>query len=143
MAFFDWLIRLFQPKAVCSAKPGTDALMAVIRLTVAAGRNTVAFLATGALPVGAVLAYGSLLPDVVKVLTEYQDIPCELSALTPAGYATLLETVVAEFGFADDHAKAVIESAVSLVADVTGLAPKVKHLLASVHTFQKPLAVPA
>src|SRR5690349_936866 len=103
MAIFTWLAKLFaqfskKRQDACSANPGINALLDVIRLVAEASKGTAVILGTGANPLAALVTVGTLFPDILKVLAEYGEIPCEIEAMKPENFETLLTAVMADFG---------------------------------------------
>lgn len=135
MGFKAVLSSVFSKKK-CSVDPGIDAILAVIRLCAKASRGTALTAASGGNPLALVLSYGVLLPDLFKILAEYDDIPCELASLTHEKYDRLLNTVTLEFGLAGTNAHAVINASLELIKELTGFAPKFQALVKAVHDYK-------
>lgn len=115
----EWFKKVFIPRpGRCDVDPGVDGLLAVIRITAKLGKGVAVFLSGR--PALAILLTlgGSIVPDLIKLLEEYSDIPCEVDALTPERYAELLAAVAEEFGLSKKDAKSTIEAALSLVTDL-------------------------
>lgn len=114
----EFFKRVFPGKEHCDRDPGVDALMAVIRIVAKVGKGVAIFQAGGsALPVLLALG-GSAIPDIIKLMQEYDDIPCEVGALNADSYALLLRTVMEEFGLSRPEAKETVASAIRLVTDI-------------------------
>lgn len=114
----DWFKRVFPRKEECEPDPGIDALLTVIRIVAKVGRG-VAILHTGVAALPMLIALGgSAVPDIIKLIQEYEDIPCELSALNGESYALLLKAVMDEFKLSIPEAKSTIATAIDLVADL-------------------------
>lgn len=114
----EWLKRVFPRKEECEADPGIDALLTVIRIVAKVGRG-VAVLHSGvaALPVLIALG-GSAIPDIIRLIHEYDDIPCELSALNAESYGLLLKAVMDEFKLTIPEARSTIATAIGLVSEL-------------------------
>lgn len=115
----EWFKRVLIPRpGRCTVDPGVDGLLAVIRITAKLGKGVAVFLSGR--PALAVLLTlgGSIVPDLIKLLEEYSDIPCEVQALTPERYAELLAAVAEEFGLNRKESEAIVNEAISLVGEL-------------------------
>lgn len=129
----------------CPADPGIDVLLAVIRITARITRNTSAVLVANVSPAALLFAYGVLIPDLYRLIMDYEDLPCEIAALTPERYMRLLTAVVAEFGMGDGQARHMIDAAVSvlggneavshMVDGANAMTPKIESLIKAVSEY--------
>jgi hypothetical protein len=117
-SFFNWLKKRFKIRwkslDECGEDPGIDALLAIIRLVAKVSKGTLGM----ATPVGVIataLTYSTILPDLIKLMNEYDDIPCEIAALKPESYIKILEAIVREFGFSIIDAQMVIANSLRLI----------------------------
>lgn len=133
MTFSDWFKRTFnkEPRN-CSADPGIDALLIVIRLVSKVSQTTFAVVKGSVSPIAVLLAVGSLVPDVARLITEYEDLPCELRSLDPKDYEALIKAIMVEFGFDSMHAKDVLDTSIDLVADMVKLSPDVRTAITEI-----------
>ena len=132
-AFTEWLKKTFPPKNhVCDKDPGIDALLIVIRLVSKVSKTSLAAVKGSITPVAVAMAVGGLIPDVAKLISEYDDIPCELKSLEAGDYEELVKAIMLEFGFEACHAKDVLDTAISLVSDVMRLSPEVRAAITEI-----------
>lgn len=132
MQFYEWLkARLkFRWKKDCGEDdPGVDAILAVVRLIARLAKSAPTW-ATGPVPV--MMSVGSLLPDLLRLLDEYDDIPCEIAALTPERYYQIIAVVIAEFGFNSGHAEKLVDFALKLISQASDFRLGVRQMALAV-----------
>lgn len=111
----------FSKSRTCPVEPGTDVILAVIRIVVKTGKGAALFAVAGGpglFPILLRMSNGSLIKDIITVIKDYDEIPCELAALHASDYATLVQTVMDEFGFSKPEAKRAVGVAIKLIGDV-------------------------
>lgn len=123
----------FKKQSECKNRdPGIDVLLAIIRI-VARGVKGTAFMVS-ANPSAALILYGTMVPHIFKLVTEYDDICCEIESLNAERYTNLVGAIMLEFGFGSDRAREVIAIAFELVKEFAKeTAPKVQDLMEAVH----------
>ena len=136
--FSEWLKKTFPNNRTCSTDAGTEALLAVIRVVAKVSRGTIAAVKGGGMsPLAIVMVLGSVAPDLVQLIGEYEDIPCELASLNGEDYETLLKCIMFEFGFGSDHAQGVLDTALNIVGNISKIGPEVRGVLAEVQSVVK------
>lgn len=136
MVFFDWLKKRFKFRwkspEECGPDPGVDALLAIVRLVAKVSKGAFVFATPGGV-LATAMTYSSILPDLIKLMNEYDDIPCEIAALKPQDYVKILEAIVREFGFSIVDAQIVISNSLRLVRHLSksqlSIPSNVKNLL--------------
>ena len=76
--------------------------------------------------------FENLLPDVMALIPQIGDVPSEASALAPADYATLVESLASDLSLPNGKVESIITAAVKLISDIaTVIVPDVEAVLAA------------
>lgn len=137
-SLFNWFLpsSWFKSNKVCSINPGVDSLFAVIKVLAKMSAMPTIIAGAAANPALAVVALGVLIPNLIKIVNEFDDIPCELAALTDDKIAELVGLISLEFGLNTDAARQVIQETLSLIKSLMGVTPQ---LLSVTDALKKPV----
>ncbi len=120
MTFSDWLKHSLHLDKPCPPDPGIDALLAVVRIVARLMKSAAAISSTHATSV-ALMSLASLLPDLLKIMEEYDDIPCEVQMLNEENYARMLAELATEFGFSAELGRAAVNVSLKLVGQLKAI----------------------
>lgn len=115
-----------------TTKTDLKALKAAIKLLADAAVDTEKVVATGASPLGALLTYRNLIPDVLALVPQIGELPAEAKDLQPEDYVALVQEFAKDLVITDARAGSLVDAGLALLQELaTGVIPKLEALAAA------------
>lgn len=109
-----------------------SALKKAIKLLADAAVDTEKVVATGASPLGALLTYRNLIPDVLALVPVIGELPAEAKDLKPEDYVALVQEFATDLAITDARASSLVDAGLALLQEMaTGFLPKLEALAAA------------
>lgn len=131
MGFWKYILSFFRPKKPehCPINPGVDSLLAVIEVVSKLSAMPSILAASGGNPVLALTTLALIAPAILKIATEYDDIPCELAALSADNFGILVHEIAVRYGVNEETAKTIVAEILALIRQITDVTPRVVKLV--------------